>query len=151
MSANGVTGDWLPLGTLVRLPGFKELRCPRATAKPCTLMGSNLFLASTIGSTADFSNATDVPADFTGTQLVVPHPAQGVLYLKLRDDPGTVQSFTLPVTPMNSPPAQPLPTANTPPGPTQPPAAVAPASTPAADPDKPEPAGDPRATAPTDR
>jgi hypothetical protein len=32
MSANGATGDWLPLGTLVRLPGFRELRCPRAVA-----------------------------------------------------------------------------------------------------------------------
>ena len=30
LSADGATGDWLPLGTLVRLPGFKELRCPRA-------------------------------------------------------------------------------------------------------------------------
>jgi hypothetical protein len=145
MSANGVTGDWLPLGTLVRLPGFKELRCPRAAAKPCTLTGSNLFLTSSIGATPDLSNATDVPPDFTGTQLVVPHPAQGVLYLKLRDDPDTVQSFTLPVTPMNSQPAQPLPTANTPPP------AAAPASSPAAEPDKPQPAGDPRATAPTDR
>jgi hypothetical protein len=144
MSANGVTGDWLPLGTLVRLPGFKELRCPRAVAKPCTLTGSNLFLAASIGSTADFGNATDVPADFTGTQLAVPHPAQGVLYLKLRDDPDTVQSFTLPVTPMNSQPAQPLPAANTPP-------AVAPSAPPAAGPDKPEPSGDPRASAPTVR
>jgi hypothetical protein len=59
MSADGVTGDWLPLGTLVRLPGFKELRCPRAMAKPCTLTGTNLFLASSIGPTPDFSNATD--------------------------------------------------------------------------------------------
>jgi len=34
MSTDGVTGDWLPLGTLVRLPEFKELRCPRAVANP---------------------------------------------------------------------------------------------------------------------
>ena len=33
LSADGATGDWMPLGTLVRLPGFKELRCPRAIAK----------------------------------------------------------------------------------------------------------------------
>ena len=33
MSGQGVTGDWLPLGTLVRVPGFKELRCPRAVSK----------------------------------------------------------------------------------------------------------------------
>jgi hypothetical protein len=39
-----------------------------------------------------------VPPQFTGTQLIVPHPVNGVLYLKLRDDPGTVQMLTLPVT-----------------------------------------------------
>ena len=36
ISADGVAGDWLPLGTLVRLPGFKDLRCPRSFSKPCT-------------------------------------------------------------------------------------------------------------------
>jgi hypothetical protein len=100
MSAEGVTGDWIPLGTLVRLPGFKELRCPRAAAKPCTLIGTNLFLAASIAAAQDFDNATDVPPDFTGTQLSVPHTAGGVLYLKLRDDPDTVQTLTLPVTPV---------------------------------------------------
>jgi hypothetical protein len=43
MSAAGVTGDWLPLGTLVRLPDFKELHCPHAVTKPCTLTGTDLF------------------------------------------------------------------------------------------------------------
>ena len=98
LSAEGVTGDWLPLGTLVRLPAFKELRCPRTMSKPCTLSGSNLFLASAIGSTPDLANATDVPPDFTGTQLTLPHPTNGTVYLRLRDDPETVQTLTLPVT-----------------------------------------------------
>ena len=44
----------------------------------------------------------DVPADFTGTQLMVPHPANGVLYLKLRDDPQTVQTLGLSVLPAGS-------------------------------------------------
>ena len=70
-------------------------------AKPCTLTGTNLFLAASIAATPDFDNATDVPAEFTGTQLSVPHPANGVLYLKLRDDPATVQTLTLPVLPAN--------------------------------------------------
>jgi len=35
------------------------------------------------------------PPDFTGTQLSVPHPANGTLYVRLRDDPGTVQTLTL--------------------------------------------------------
>jgi len=98
LSANGVAGDWMPLGTLVRLPGFKELRCSHAVTKPCTLTGTNLFLAASISSAEDFANATEVPPDFTGGQLAVPHPTNGVLYLKLRDDPGTVQTLTLPVT-----------------------------------------------------
>lgn len=98
VSADGTTGDWLPLGTLVRVPGFKELRCPRAATKPCALTGSNLFLAASIAGTPDFENPTEVPQDFTGTQLIVPHAAGGVLYLKLRDDPATVQTLTLPVT-----------------------------------------------------
>lgn len=101
VSADGVTGDWLPLGTLVRVPGFKELHCPRAVAKPCTLTGTNLFLAASIGATADLDNAIDVPPEFTGTQLSVPHPVNGSLYLWLRDDPATVQTLTLPVMPVS--------------------------------------------------
>jgi len=142
VSADGVTGDWLPLGTLVRLPGFKDLRCPRAVAKPCTLTGTNLFLAASFGATPDLDNATDVPPDFTGTQLSVPHPANGILYLWLRDDPDTVQTLALPMTPTTpigpnqlpapqtpaaaspatpAPPVKALPA--TPPGDTPPPAA----------------------------
>ena len=98
ISENGATGDWLPLGTLVRLPGFKELRCPRALAKPCTLTGTNLFLTDSVAATPDFGNPTEVPPDFTGTQLTVPHPVNGMLYLKVRDDPVTVQTLTIPIT-----------------------------------------------------
>jgi hypothetical protein len=54
-----------------------------------------------------FDNAVDVPPDFTGTLLSVPHPSNGVLYLKLRDDPATVHTLTLPVLPMTAPGAQP--------------------------------------------
>ena len=126
ISADGVTGDWLPLGTLVRLPGFKELRCPRALTKPCTLSGANLFLAASIAATPDFDNSTDVPPEFTGTQLSVTHPAGGILYLKLRDDPATVQTLTLPVTQLNAtaPAAAPVLPAAPAPLPAPPPAAV---------------------------
>jgi hypothetical protein len=109
LAADGAAGDWLTLGTLVRLPGFKELRCPHSAARPCTLTGTNLFLAASIAATTRFDNATDVPPEFTGTQLSVPHPANGVLYLKLRDDPATVQTLTLPVMPMTAPAAQAIP------------------------------------------
>jgi hypothetical protein len=63
------------------------------------LTGTNLFLAASIGSSPEFDNATDVPPDFTGTQLSVPRPVNGTLYLRLRDDPTTVQTLTLAVLP----------------------------------------------------
>jgi len=103
VSADGTAGDWLPLGTLVRMPGFKELHCPRSIAKPCTLTGSNLFLATALASTTTFDSPVDIPADFTGTELTVPHPVGGLLYLKLRDDPVSVQTLTMPVLPVTPP------------------------------------------------
>ncbi len=117
ISADGVSGSWLPLGTLVRLPGFKELRCPRALAKPCVLTGTNLFLAASIAATQQFDNPDDVPQDFTGVQLSVPHPTNGMLYFKLRDDPATVQTLSLPVLPISPASAK---AANTQPGPSAP-------------------------------
>jgi hypothetical protein len=66
------------------------------------LSGTNLFLATSFAATPDFDNPADVTPQFTGTQLTVPHPVNGVLYVKLRDDPATVQTLTLPVTPMQT-------------------------------------------------
>jgi hypothetical protein len=105
VAADGAAGDWLPLGTLVRLPAFTDLRCPRAVSKPCVLDGNNLFLATSFAAAPNFANSTDVAPEFTGTELIVPHPVNGVLYLKLRDDPATVQTLTLPVTPLAQPAA----------------------------------------------
>jgi hypothetical protein len=140
VSADGAVGDWIPLGTLVRLPGFKDLRCPRSPAKPCILTGTNLFLASSFGATADFDGATDVPPNFTGNQLNVPHPANGILYLRLRDDPPTVQTLTLPVTPMMQTDASKYPV-------TPPPVAQPAACTPAGQPAPAQPPADPQANA----
>jgi hypothetical protein len=107
VTSDGVTGDWVPLGTLVRLPGFtaaNALRCPRSPAKPCLLMGTNLFLVTAVGTTPDMANAVDVPAEFAGNALTVPNVARqgttGTLYLRLRDDPATVQTVSLPVAPV---------------------------------------------------
>ena len=102
ISADGVTGDWVPLGTLVRLPGLRDLRCPRNPSRPCQLSGNNLFLITAIASNPEMNNAVDVPSEFTGDTLSVsnvPHTSGnvGTLYVKLRDDPTTVQSFSLPV------------------------------------------------------
>lgn len=104
VSAEGVPGDWMPLGTLVRVPSFKELRCPRSQAKMCTLAGGSLFLVTSISATQDMANPVEIPGDFTSGQVTVPHPVNGTLYIKLRDDPATVQTLVLPVTPLVVPP-----------------------------------------------
>ena len=129
VATDGVAGNWLPLGTLVRMPVFGQLRCPHSVSKPCFLKGSNLFLASSIAATPDFEDSSDVPPDFTGTELTVPHTANGTLYLKLRDDPNTVQTLTLPVSWI----AQPLPPALAPSAQpaAAPPSATSPAMVPA--------------------
>lgn len=109
VAADGTAGEWVPLGTLVRMPEFKELRCPRVAAKPCQLTGTDLFLATAIAQTPDFSNPVDVPPDFTGTQLNVPHPTGGALYLRLRDDPATTQTLNMTATLYGPPAAKPAP------------------------------------------
>lgn len=98
IAADGAAGDWFPLGTLVRLPEFKDLRCSRALSRPCQISGSNLFLATSFSATPDFADPTEVPLDFTGTEIEVPRPTNGALYVKLRDDPATVQTLNMPVT-----------------------------------------------------
>jgi hypothetical protein len=122
IDANGLTSDWISLGTLVRLPELKELRCSRATSKPCTLNGTNLFLVSAVASNPEFNDAAEVPQGFTGNTLNTPHPVSGTFYMKLRDDPSTVQTVTMPITyaapvpvqtpalaPISPPPVQPQP------------------------------------------
>ncbi|HEX8711337.1 MAG TPA: hypothetical protein VF730_05645 [Terracidiphilus sp.] len=98
ISANGAAGDWFRLGTLVRIPQFTELRCPRSLNRTCLLSGMNLFLADSFSATPDFANPIQVPVDFTGMDLEVPHPVSGALYVKLRDDPSTVQTLNMTVT-----------------------------------------------------
>lgn len=102
IDTNGTAGDWQNLGTLVRLPALKEIRCPVATAKNCVLTGSGLFLLSAVSSNPDFDEDAQVPDGFTGTSLEVPRPSatsatMPSLYLKLRDDPAAVQSVSLPL------------------------------------------------------
>jgi hypothetical protein len=132
VDAMGFTSEWIPLGTLVRLPALKELRCPRSTAKPCALNGTNLFLVTAVASNPAFEDAMEVPLGFTGGTLTVPHPVGGSLYLKLRDDPTGVQTVTMPITPIAPvvPVAAPTAAPSSAPGPATPPAS-APAPSPA--------------------
>jgi hypothetical protein len=96
VTADGATGDWQPLVTLVRLPVLRDLKCPSAAAdQACNLSGSNLFLVDEVASDPQFQHPVQVPDGFPGYTLPVPHPASGQLYLKLRDDPSVVNQLTL--------------------------------------------------------
>jgi hypothetical protein len=92
-------GDWQALATLVRLPVLKELRCPESPDKPCTLHGSNLFLIAAVGSDQEFKRSAPVPVGFGEASFSVPRPEGPSLYIKLRDDPSSVNPATLPVLP----------------------------------------------------
>jgi len=99
-------GDWQPLARLVRLPVLKELRCPESPDKQCILGGTNLFLISAIASDTEFKHSVPVPEGFVDSTLSVPRPENSMLYVKLRDDPSSVNPAALPVLP--EPPLDPV-------------------------------------------
>jgi hypothetical protein len=99
ISEEGRKGDWLPLATLVRLPVLREIRCPDSPDKQCRLSGSNLFLLESVASDAQFTHNVPVPAGFADASLSVPRPNGTLLYIKLRDEPGTANMAVLPVLP----------------------------------------------------
>ena len=99
VDSEGVSGDWMPLGNLVRVPQLKEIRCPDKPDQKCKLSGGNLFLIDAVASDAEFKNTVPVPAGFVDSSLSVPRPNGTLLYLKLRDDPSTVNMAVLPVLP----------------------------------------------------
>lgn len=88
-----MTGDWMPLTTLARLPRIENLTCAKengagpAKTQPCTLTGRDLFLIEAASADAAFTQAANVPPGFTGSTLAVPRPVEGKLYLRLRDAP----------------------------------------------------------------
>jgi hypothetical protein len=96
---NSPASDWLPLATLVRLPTLSLLQCPADATQPCTLTGGGLFLLDSISTDPAFSNPVAIPDGYTGTTLSVPHPSAATLFLKLRDDPTTIDSAILPTPP----------------------------------------------------
>lgn len=99
VSADGEKGDWQPLAKLVRIPTLKDVHCPDSPDQPCTLTGTNLFLIYSVASDAQFTHEMPVPLGFADTSLTVPRPNGTLLYIKLRDDPVTVNTVALPVLP----------------------------------------------------
>jgi hypothetical protein len=114
VSGEGVEGDWQPLMNLVRIPELKAVHCarpatprasatevaenePKKTAEECTLSGDKLFLLDAVSSDADFSNSVTVPDGFVEAGLTIPVPQGKTIYIKLRDDPATVNKAEIPV------------------------------------------------------
>jgi hypothetical protein len=90
------TSDWLPLGSLVRLPALTGLQCPTDTTLACTLNGSNLFLIESISIDPTFASPIAVPDGYTGTSLTLPHPSASTIFLHLRDDPTAINPAIVP-------------------------------------------------------
>ncbi len=97
VQADGTTGEWVGLGTLVRTPKISAINCTTPDAATCTLNGNDLFLAQSFAAGKDFAKPTDVPTGFADSTFNVPTPTDGAtLYVKLRDDPATIATVTLP-------------------------------------------------------
>ena len=96
VAADGVEGDWQPIINLVRVPALKGVRCASSRERQCTLSGDKLFLIDEVSSDPDFTNAVTVPDGFAETSLLIPPLKGKTLYLKLRDDPTTVDTAILP-------------------------------------------------------
>jgi len=99
VDANGLEGDWQPLATLVRLPALKEIRCPNSSDKQCELSGTDMFLIDSVASDSQFTRNVSVPVGFGNSTLSVPRPEDSLLYIKLRDDPHSVNTISVPVLP----------------------------------------------------
>jgi hypothetical protein len=97
VTGDGINGDWKPLVNLVRIPLLTSLHCVTATEKQCTLNGDKLFLLDSVSTDADFTNSVSVPEGFVEDALAIPPPKGKTLYIKLRDDPQTVDTVALPL------------------------------------------------------
>jgi len=99
VTEDGEKGDWQPLANLVRTPSLTKVQCPDDPTQQCALNGSNLFLLDSIASDPQFKNMVPVPLGYVDGTLSVPRPVGTLLYIKLRDDPATVDTVALPVFP----------------------------------------------------
>jgi hypothetical protein len=90
-----VAGDWQPLVMLVRLPVLSSLQCPADEKVACQLSGTDLFLIEALSADAQFTQVVQVPDGFPGNAVFVPHPVDGRLYLRLRDNPAVVNPVAL--------------------------------------------------------
>jgi hypothetical protein len=62
----------------------------------CTLIGDKLFLIDAISADPDFTSPVTVPDGFIQASLSLSVPRGKELYIKLRDDPTTVDTLVMP-------------------------------------------------------
>jgi hypothetical protein len=105
---DAVASEWQALGVLVRLPHIGSVVCSAARDGSCALKGSNLFLIAAVAGTPGFEKPLAVPDGFAGDVLTVPRPRAGRLYLKLRDDPATVDTLAVSAQPEPARAAKPV-------------------------------------------
>jgi hypothetical protein len=65
--------------------------------KECTLNGDKLFLLDAVSDDPGFTNSVAVPDGFVEAALTIPEPKGKTLYIKLRDDPATVDTAIVPI------------------------------------------------------
>ena len=78
-------------------PGAREHERKLLVEKQCTLAGEKLFLLDAVSADPDFSSSVTVPDGFVQAALSIPPPKGKMLYIKLRDDPNTVDTAVLPI------------------------------------------------------
>ncbi|MET0281044.1 MAG: hypothetical protein ABW278_07970 [Steroidobacteraceae bacterium] len=93
--ADEVQGDWKPLVTLIRVPELDALTCAASSDATCSLSGSDLYLIEAVGRGPGFEQPVQVPEGFAGHALLVPHPGDDGLYVRLRDNPSVVHAVTM--------------------------------------------------------
>ena len=71
-------------------------KLPASSDKTCMLSGDKLFLIDAVSADPTFANSITVPDGFVNAVLAVPAPKDKALYIKLRDDPATVDTAVLP-------------------------------------------------------
>jgi hypothetical protein len=80
-------------------PAVSETKPEESKAEQdCTLTGDKLFLIDSVSADPDFTRSITVPDGFVEARLTIPAPKGKTLYLKLRDDPSTVDTAVVPVT-----------------------------------------------------
>jgi hypothetical protein len=100
VAAPSADGDAAAAASAEQPAGGSSAAASGAQAASCTLSGSSLYFIDSIATNEAFTNPTRVPEGFVGSSIEVPPPTGGDYYLRLRDDPSSIDTVTLPAGPL---------------------------------------------------